>query len=151
MESTDPKNMFNSILKDPEPLPLDVPEHLEKPADAEVAADGTVACIGCRRRLPVAEADIAGMGYRCTRCSQQASIQVLSGGRSDIRAHLDERDRQKMYRDGAVMLALGIVVMIGGTGLAFTGVLEEPRNDLTLAVGGIGLASFGVMRIRAAR
>lgn len=148
---TDLKNMFNSILKDPEPLPLDVPEHLEKAAGAEVAADGTVACIGCQHRLPVAEADIVGMGYRCTRCSQQASIAMLSGGRSDIRAHLDERDRRKMYRDGAIMVVLGIVMMIGGTALAFTEILDEPRNALTLAVGGIGVASFGVMRIRAAR
>lgn len=147
----DLNNLFNSILKDPESQPLEVPEHLEKPAGAVVAADGTVACIGCGSRLALAAADVVGMGYRCPRCSNQASVQMLSGGRSDIRAHLDERDRKKMYRDGSILVMGGLAMLVGGVALAIANVLESPRSALVIAAAGIGVTSLGVTRMRAAR
>jgi len=56
-----------------EHVELVVPD-LTPPARAAVAADGMVACVTCSARLPVGEADVVGLGYRCTACTDAARL-----------------------------------------------------------------------------
>jgi len=49
------------------PLPLYVPD-LAPGAAARIDRDGRVHCIECGRSLALRDADIVGLGYRCTPC-----------------------------------------------------------------------------------
>ncbi len=138
------------LADDTSPAPV-VPEDLDRPAGAEVAADGTVACVSCRKRLAVGDADIVGKGYRCVPCGQQAQIRELQGGRSDIRAHLSERDRLRLYREGQRSLWGGVAMSIAGViAIPFVEYLH-PKFIGALIIGGIAIASWGYSRVRASR
>jgi hypothetical protein len=129
--------------------PIEIPEGFDqKPAGAAVSDDGMVACVTCRTRVPLAQADIVGQGYRCARCSQQASVNALAG-RSDVGAHLDRAQREGLHRSG-VQLLLGGLAMIAG-GIIIVVIIPAAIKAIGLSVGGLAVASLGVTRMRAAR
>jgi hypothetical protein len=93
------------IPKDDPGRPIEVPAGFDqKPAGAAVGDDGTVACVACRQRIPLANADIVGQGYRCARCSHQASVNALATGRSDVGAHLDANQRAELHASGVKLV-----------------------------------------------
>lgn len=143
--------MFNP--EDDPGLPVEVPVGFDqKPAGAAVGDDGMVACVTCRQRLPLAQADVVGQGYRCPRCSQQASVAALAVGASDASAHLDDAQREGLHRSGVRLLIIGLAIVASSIIIA---VIEQNLEGIGEAIGvfagGLLLATLGVTRIRAAR
>ena len=126
---------------------LFVPD-LSRPAGAAVDADGNVACITCGTRLPAAQADIVGQGYRCAPCSARAQIEALAYGRGDAAANLSQHDRANLSASGKQLIVVGIAAMIGGAALLAIGL---PRSGGFVFVGGAASCSVGFARVRAAR
>lgn len=94
-----------------------VPEGaLRRPEGATIDDQGLVTCVGCKMKIPVAKADIVGMGYRCQPCGVRASIDKL-GGRGDASSHLSDTERSGLRANGTM-------VMWGGAGtIALGGLL----------------------------
>jgi hypothetical protein len=88
-----------------------------------VPATEEVECVRCGKKVPIASADIVGLGYRCTPCTTKASIGELTGKHDDA-DHLSIGDREHLARQGR-NLAL---VSFGGFGLtcALVAVLGVP-------------------------
>jgi len=138
------------IPKDDPGRPIEVPEGFDqKPAGAAVGDDGTVACVGCRQRIPLDRADIVGQGYRCARCSHQASVNALVTGRSDISAHLDGDQRRALHASGVKLVVSGLALIV--LGVVVVAVIPEAIKALGVSIGGLALASLGYTRMRAAR
>jgi hypothetical protein len=130
-------------------LPVEVPVGFDqKPAGAVVGDDGMVACVTCRQRLLLAQADIVGQGYRCTRCSQQASIAALAVGASDASAHLDDAQREGLHRSGVQLLISGLAIVALSIIILVT---VQTLDAIGVFAAGLLLASLGVTRVRAAR
>jgi hypothetical protein len=90
--------------------PIHVPD-LSKPAGAAVDARGEVACIACGRHLPVGDADIVGLGYRCPDCSAKASAA------DDEAANLPLSERsllQRLPRRRSFVLAGLVLLAVAG-------------------------------------
>jgi hypothetical protein len=129
--------------------PIEIPAGFDqKPAGAAVRDDGSVTCVTCNARIPLAQADIVGQGYRCTRCSAQANVNALAG-RSDVSAHLDDAQRAGLHRSGVRLLVGGLALI--ALGAVILVVLPRAMKALGLCIGGLALASLGVTRMRAAR
>jgi hypothetical protein len=130
-------------------LPVEVPVGFDrKPAGAAVGDDGTVACVTCRQRLPLAQADIVGQGYRCPRCSQHASVAALAGGASDASAHLDDALREGLHRSGVQLLVAGLAIVALSIIIV---VIVQTIKAIAVFAGGIAAVSLGITRMRAAR
>lgn len=138
------------FISDDDPgLPVEVPVGLDqKPAGAAVGDDGTVACVACRQRLPLAQADIVGQGYRCARCSQQASVAALAVGASDASAHLDDAQREGLHRSGVQLLISGLAIIALSIIILVT---MQTLDAIAVFAAGLFAASLGVTRMRAAR
>jgi hypothetical protein len=89
-------------------------EALQRPAGA-VVNDGMVTCVTCSTILPIAKADIVGLGYRCVPCSHKAHVRKLTGG-GDAASHLSANERSGLRESGTQ-------VVWGGAGLIFVGVV----------------------------
>lgn len=46
---------------------------LSRAPGAVIDAHGEVACVACGKHIPLGDADIVGLGYRCITCSERAS------------------------------------------------------------------------------
>lgn len=137
-----------SLDDEPGP-PVEVPVGFDrKPAGAAVGDDGTVACVTCGRRLPLAQADVVGQGYRCPRCTQHASVAALAGGAADAAAHLDDAQREGLHRSGVRLLVGGLAIVASSIIIL---VLEQTLEAIAVFAGGIAAVSLGVTRMRAAR
>jgi hypothetical protein len=137
------------VYEDDRGLPVEIPEGFDrKPAGAAIGNDGTVACVTCGRRLPFAQADVVGQGYRCVRCSQHASVAALAG-RSDVDAHLDSAQRTALHDSGVRFLIEGIGIIV--LGIVILVLCATPSQALGVSAGGLAVASLGVTRIRASR
>ena len=80
---------------------IHVPD-LSKPAGAAIDAHGEVTCVACGKHLPVADADIVGLDYRCAACSEQATAD------DDVAANLPPSERsllQKLPKQSSFVLA----------------------------------------------
>jgi hypothetical protein len=137
------------IPKDDPGLPVEVPVGFDlKPAGAAVGGDGMVGCVTCRQRLPLAHADIVGRGYRCPRCSQQASVAALAVGASDASAHLDDAQREGLHRSGVQLLISGLAIVALSIIIVVT---VQTLKAIAVFAGGIAAVSLGITRMRAAR
>ena len=130
-----------------DPPPLFVPD-LKKPAGAAVDDAGMVTCIACSTKLPLAQADIVGQGYRCAPCSAKAQIQNLATGRSDMADNLSSEDRAAMRAFGFKAIAGGVAMILGGVAALAVGLRRWPFYLM-----GAGVASIGVgwQRVSASR
>lgn len=138
------------IPKDDPGRPIEVPDGFDqKPAGAAVGDDGMVACVVCRTRLPLASADIVGQGYRCPRCSHQASVNALATGRSDVASHLDQAQREALHASGVKLVLTGLAMIV--IGIAVVVVMPEFIKAIAISIGGVAMASLGYTRMRAAR
>lgn len=115
---------------------LHVPD-MTPAATARVASDGTVECISCKQRLPMARADVVGQGYRCTPCSAKAEVNMLARGATDVGDHLSEANRDELRKRGLLYLGLGAAVLLFGVALLFTislvekGIYRHPGTYIT--------------------
>jgi len=140
------------LTDNPGPV-LHVPDMSPAPT-ARVSPDGTVECVACKTRLPVANADVVGQGYRCARCSAKAEVARLAGGKSDVADHLSDANRADLRKLGTLYLALGGVVTFLGValflvfGFAKFGLFRHPALYVTSF--GVGLLVVGSMRRGAA-
>lgn len=130
-------------------LPVEVPVGFDrKPAGAAVGDDGTVACVTCGQRLPLAQADVVGQGYRCPRCAQAASVAALADGASDAAAHLDDVQRAGLHRSGVRLVVGGLAIVASSIIIL---VIEQTFEAIAVFAGGLAAVSLGVTRMRAAR
>jgi len=139
------------LADNPGPV-LYVPDMSQAPT-ARVAPDGTVECVACKTRLPVANADVVGQGYRCARCSAKAEVARLAGGKSDVADHLSDANRADLRKLGTLYLALGGVITFLGIALFIVlgldrGFGRQPGTYITTF--GVGLLVVGSMRRGAA-
>ena len=129
-----------------DPAPYVPPEALYKPAGAAVDAEGQVACVTCQTRVPVATADVVGMGYRCAACSHKAEIARLTGG-GDAASHFSANERQHLASAGMVTaIGGGAVILLGVALIAFA----RLRYGALCVVGGISMIGVGLTRRSAA-
>ena len=140
------------LTDNPGPV-LYVPDMTQAPT-ARVSADGTVECIACKTRLPLASADVVGQGYRCAKCSAKAEVARLAGGKSDVADHLSDANRADLRKLGTLYLALGAVLSFLGVALFIMMGLEQHtfgRHPGTYVTAfGVGLLVVGSMRRGAA-
>ncbi len=131
---------------DPGPAPYVPAGALERPAGAVVNASGEVTCVVCNSRVPLASADVVGMGYRCAACSHRAELARLTGG-GDAASHFTRSERTEVARSG-------LILVFAGVGAVFLGVLLMAflffRAGIILIVGGISMAGTGLSRHNAA-
>jgi hypothetical protein len=118
---------------------------LRRPEGATVDENGLAACVVCKMKVPVAKADIVGMGYRCQPCGVKASIDKLSG-RGDASSHLNESERIGLRANGAM-------VMWGGAGMVVLGALlflaTYIRSGTAAAMIGVIAIAIGFARRKA--
>jgi len=96
-----------------QPDPYVSSEALRKPAQAVVDAGGNVTCVVCRASVPLAKADVVGMGYRCVPCSHRAELAKLTGG-GDAASHFSASERAGLSSSGTQLMWLGIGVLVLG-------------------------------------
>jgi DNA-directed RNA polymerase subunit RPC12/RpoP len=119
-------------------------------ASAPVPAAAEVTCVTCARRIPLARADVVGLGFRCTDCSLRAELGELTG-KPDVAAHLQTEDRARFaaqgraiaIRAGAIaggmtLLAIGLVAIAPDLFMAAYK-LVVTAIIVALGVGGMGL------------
>src|SRR5687768_7857087 len=104
--------------------PLHVPD-MTLPANARIGADGNVECVTCKKRLPMAQADVVGQGYRCPQCSAKAEVGKLARGQTDVGDHLSTENRDELRKRGQLYLALGAVLVVLGLALFFSLSIEK--------------------------
>jgi hypothetical protein len=85
-------------------------EALQRPTGA-VVNDGMVTCVSCQAILPVAKADIVGLGYRCVPCGHKAHLTRLTGG-GDAASHFTEDERDGLRASGDAVMWAGIGITI---------------------------------------
>ena len=125
--------------------PIHVPD-LSKPAGAAVDAHGEVTCVACGKHLPVGDADIVGLGYRCAACSERATAD------DDVAANLPPSERSLLQKlpkrssfvlAGCVLLAVAVVMWIAKWDWATHG--HRPHSlfvsVVIAAIGCFGLAT----------
>ena len=122
-------------------------EALRRPEGARVDNDGMVTCIACAKALPVADADIVGMGYRCVPCSQKASITKLTGG-GDAAAHFSEVEREGLVQSGASVIWAGVGLIALGP-LLFVGTFVKTGTASVLC--GVIAIAIGLARRNASK
>ena len=130
--------------------PLHVPD-MTLPANARVGSDGTVACVSCQKRLPLAQADVVGQGYRCPQCSAKAEVNKLAGHATDVGDHLSVENREELRKRGLLYLGLGGAVLLCGLALFFALPLEKYKSFLRhpgtyITLFGVGLLAVGSLR-----
>jgi hypothetical protein len=125
-----------------------VPEDaLKKPEGAVVDQAGLVTCVACQQSIPLAKADIVGLGYRCVPCGQKASIASLTG-RGDAGAHFTSRERSRLSETGIQLAFVGVgVIALGALVLPF-GLLKLGGIGI---MGGISVVAVGLARRNAAK
>jgi hypothetical protein len=107
-------------------------------ATARVGSDGTVLCVACQKRLPLAQADVVGQGYRCPQCSTKAEVMKLGRGATDVGDHLSVANREDLRKRGLLYLGVGGAVLLFGLALLLTiplvekGILRHPGVYVTL-------------------
>jgi DNA-directed RNA polymerase subunit RPC12/RpoP len=142
--------MFGDDREGPE---LHVPaEALRKPKGAAIAEDGTVACVACGNRIPLAKADVVGQGYRCAPCSHQAEIANLERGITvDAGAHLSKGLREELILTGTMMQLGGVALLVVGIAL-IVALFDTDGMKLGgfVAAAGAGLMITGSMKKSAA-
>ncbi len=121
-------------------------EALHRPAGAAIN-DGMVTCVSCQKILPVAKADIVGMGYRCVPCSQKASIAKLTGG-GDAASHFSVNERDGLKESGSHVIWAGVGITFLGVLMLF-GMFLRTGTMATL-IGVIAIA-IGIARRNASR
>jgi hypothetical protein len=116
---------------------------LSRPTGAAVDAAGNVTCVVCATQLPMAKADVVGLGYRCPACTAQAQIRELQTGTTSASADLSESDR-------AAMRAHAQQMIWGGVGLTLLGALLTPffRKGFVVLIAGLGSIGAGWTRHR---
>jgi hypothetical protein len=134
------------IFRDDEAPPLHVPD-LSPSAGSVVAVDGTVACVMCGTRLPLAQADVVGLGYRCAPCTRRSEIQSLQMGTADNSANLDGRDRDGLRAAAMRYASIGGLVLGAGVVVA----MIVPRLGMYVVIVGVGFLLLAAMRWGAAR
>lgn len=116
-----------------------------QPAGAKVEA-GQVSCVICQAKVPLADADVVGMGYRCSACSQRAELAKLTGG-GDAASHFSASERQHLAASGLWTIYGGVAVMILGIALLGFWFL---RSGIACLVGGGAMIGVGLARRNAA-
>src|SRR5690349_13342178 len=120
---------------------------------ARVGSDGTVECVACKKRLPLAQADLVGQGYRCPQCSAKAEVNKLAGRATDVADHLSVANREDLRKRGLLYLGLGGVVLLPGFALLFTFSLAEYRitrhPGVWVSLFGVVLLAVGSQRYNA--
>ena len=120
---------------------LHVPD-MSLPSTARVASDGTVECVACQKRLPMAQADVVGQGYRCPQCSAKADLMRLARGATDVGDHLSVANREDLRKRGLLYLGLGAAVLLFGLALLFTISIWEKRF---FRHPGVYVTTFGIL------
>lgn len=116
-----------------------VPEDtFTRPAGAAVDVDGKVACVTCAVRLPLAQADVVGEGYRCVACSGQAHVAALEGRPGGGAAHFSEKERSTIRASGQRMARNGVLVCLAGL-LLFVILPGRAGAKAGFVVGGCGI------------
>jgi hypothetical protein len=128
----------------------DGPDLVVPDLSGAVPATEQVECVRCGKKVPLASADIVGLGYRCTPCTTKASIGELTG-KNDDADHLSIGDREHLARQGR-NLALG---SFGGFAVicAFVGLLGVPvvfakYGGALLLSGAVGVERWNRFRSR---
>jgi hypothetical protein len=125
-----------------------VPEDATKrPAGAAVSAEGMVICVTCQQQIPLVKADVVGLGYRCTTCSQKAELAKLMGA-GDAGSHFTASERRGLANSGLILALCGIPVLLLGA-LAFWFV--SIKGGVILFGIGAGMMSVGFARRGAAQ
>lgn len=148
--------MSRGVIRDleREALEINVPT-----ASAPVPATDVVTCVACGKRVPLARADVVGLGYRCNDCSLRAEVGELTGS-PDVAAHLQVEDRARFAAQGRA-LAIRADVMAGVMTLGAVALVVVSRAffmvayklvmaaiGVSLGVGGIGLERWRRFRVR---
>ncbi len=128
------------------PAPYIPAEALQRPVGAVVDAAGQVTCVVCRATVPLAKADVVGMGYRCQPCSHRAELALLTGG-GDAASHFSQAERAGLSQSGLHLIYGGLIAMVAGVG--FLGFLFLKLGVIML-VGGGAMIGTGLARRNAA-
>jgi hypothetical protein len=125
-------------------LPIHVPD-VTKPAGAAVDAHGEVTCVACGKHLPVGDADIVGLGYRCAACSEKAT------GDDDVAANLPRTERSLLKKlpsrtsfviTGCVLLAVAMLMWVFHWDLTWNRSMD--RQSLFVWIGVAAVGCFGL-------
>ena len=123
---------------------------LTKPAGAQVDADGNVRCVTCGKTLPVGDADVVGLGYRCVACSARTSA-------DDLNANLDVPDRarilppingRKFLVGGGVLLVVAVVMWIAQWDVAWGSRFRPQSLFIYVCVAAVGCIGIGLANLR---
>jgi hypothetical protein len=128
------------------PDPYIPAEALERPAGAAVHRGNQVACVTCQTMIPLAKADVVGMGYRCQPCSQRAELALLTGG-GDAAAHFSSAERKSLSESGLYLIYGGGLVLL--LGMVLIGFLFF-RWGIAVMIGGGVMMGTGLSRRNAA-
>ena len=118
---------------------------LSRPPGAAVDAHGEVTCVTCGKHLPVGEADIVGLGYRCAACSETATAD------DDVAANVPPAERSLLQKlpsrrslvvTGVGLLALAAIMWIAKWDITWRGTVGP--NSLFVYVVIAACACFGV-------
>ncbi|MEP6865759.1 MAG: hypothetical protein ABJE66_34385 [Deltaproteobacteria bacterium] len=132
--------------------PIIVPD-LAKPAGASVDAHGDVHCVTCGKTLPQVEADVVGLGYRCTACGANASA-------DDLEANLDAPDRarvwpaingRKLIGVGVALLVLAVAMWILSWDIAWHSYTRGGSVFVYVCIAAIGCIGVGLANLRGRR
>jgi hypothetical protein len=127
---------------------------LRRPAGAVIDAAGKVLCIACGMRLPIARADVVGLGYRCGSCSGAAQIAELDRREADLAANLTPSEQARLPRlltgPQLILLGVGALVLAVVLWIATVGVplLRGIPAPVWAGIAGSGMIAIGLTRIR---
>ena len=107
-----------------------------------------VTCVGCGKLVPMTQADIVGLGYRCNACSFAAEQAEERDGIPDVGDHIDIRERDKLAREGKRLFVgsmVGAGIVIAGpavaAGILWGGLAALGASVLGLYIGGQWIAT----------
>jgi len=146
-----PIDLDNVLLGAPdgEVIDLNLPT-----ATPPVPATTLVTCVHCQRQLRPADADVVGLGYRCSPCSLRADIGELTGA-PDVSDHLAADDRARFAERGRQLANRAVLVSTAMTLFALLLLVATPALSgaalklLFMAlVGGLAVGGYGYDRWR---
>lgn len=118
---------------------------LSKPPGAAVDASGEVVCVSCGKHIPVGDADIVGLGYRCAACSEIATAD------DDVAANVPRSERSLLKKlpsrasfviTGCVLVAVAMLMWVFHWDLTWNGSMD--RQSLFVWIGVAAVGCFGL-------